>query len=170
MNSQQSSRSRSRISCTSSARTPSGVDGESGASSPAWSRRATPRPVNNRPADARKYAAKVCDDILALIDENLIPSASGGVPKVFYNKTDVLVPRVMEEQASKLGGSCAAQAPEWEELQRLRAEGLVAVRDTNKLLNDFDELISEWFNVVKGVVDSEDLLLNTTSLNHENAG
>ena len=43
-----------------------------------------------------------------------------------------------KEQASKLDGSCAAHAPEWEEIQRLRAEGLVAVRDFNKLPNDSD--------------------------------
>ena len=82
-------------------------------------------------ADARKYAAKVCDGILTLIDEDLILSASTGEPKVFYYKTETI-----EEQAPKLDGRCAAQAPEWEELQRLRAEGLVATRDTNKLLND----------------------------------
>ena len=41
---------------------------------------------------------------------------------------------------SKLDGSCAAQAPEWEELQRLRAEELVAIFDINKLQNDCDSL------------------------------
>ena len=65
----------------------------------------------------------------------------------------------IEEQGSKLDGGRAAQAPEWEELQRLRAEGLVAIRDT-KLLNDSDELSPKWFNVVKDVVDSEDPPLN----------
>ena len=113
-------------------------------------------------ADAREYAAKVCDDNLTLIDENLIPSARRGEPKVFYCKTDVPVPRVVEEQASKLHGSCAAQAPEWEELQRLRAEGLVTIHDINKLLNDCDELIPKWLNVVNSVVDSEDLPLNVS--------
>ena len=97
--------------------------------------------------------------------------------------TDVLVPRVMEETfevgrltfqlpggestlltdnelSSQLDGSCAAQAPEKEELRRLGDEELVTIRDTNKLLNDSDEFISKWFNVVKGVVDSEGLPLN----------
>ena len=45
-----------------------------------------------------------------------------------------------KEPASKLDGSCAAQASECVELQRLRAEGLVAVPDTIKLLNDYDSL------------------------------
>ena len=35
-------------------------------------------------ADARKHAAKVCDGILTLMDENLIPSASAGESKAFY--------------------------------------------------------------------------------------
>ena len=43
-----------------------------------------------------------------------------------------------KEPASELDGGCAAQAPECVELQRLRAEGLVAVPDTIKLLNDYD--------------------------------
>ena len=41
---------------------------------------------------------------------------------------------------SKLDGSCAAQARECEELQRLRAEGLMATGDINKLPNDSDSL------------------------------
>ena len=75
---------------------------------------------------------------------------------------DVPVSRVTEEtiEVEKLDGTCAAQAPQWKELQRLRAEGLVAIRDTDKSLNDSDELSPKWFNVVKDVVDSEDLPLN----------
>ena len=112
--------------------------------------------------DAKEYIfvlegelQRICAGILALRDENLILSASAGEPKVFYYKTETI-----EEQASKLDGSCAAQAPEWEELQRLRAEGLVAIRDTKKLLNDCDEQIPKWLNVLKSVVDSEDIPLN----------
>ena len=45
---------------------------------------------------------------------------------------------------SKLDGSCAAQAPECEELQLLGAEELVAICDINKLPNDSDSL--ELFN------------------------
>ena len=42
--------------------------------------------------------------------------------------------------ASKPDGRCAVQAPEWEELQKLRVEGLVAIHDINKLPNDKDSL------------------------------
>ena len=111
-------------------------------------------------ADERKCAAKVCDGILTLNDENLIPSASRGEPKVFYYKTDIPCPRGMEEQASKLDGNCAAQAREWKELRGPRYEELVTIRDTNKLLNDCDELIPKWLNLVKDDIDSEDILLN----------
>ena len=85
------------------------------------------------------------------------------IQKCIVEKSDVPVPRVTEEvpeveklksqlsgregtlladkkPASKLNGGCVAQAPEWEELQRLGAEGLVAVHDTIKLLNDYDSL------------------------------
>ena len=44
------------------------------------------------------------------------------------------------EFASTLDGGCAVQAPEWEELQRLRDEELVTIRDINKLPNDSDSL------------------------------
>ena len=42
--------------------------------------------------------------------------------------------------ASKLDGSCATQAPEWEQRQRVRAEELMTIHYTNKLLNDNDSL------------------------------
>ena len=45
-----------------------------------------------------------------------------------------------KDLASKLAGSCTTQASEWEERQRLRAEELVAIQDTIKLLNDNDSL------------------------------
>ena len=72
-------------------------------------------------------------------------------------ETDVPTPRVMEETievenlkpqstlpdnkfASKPDGGCAVQAPECEELQRLRDEGLVSIHVINKLLMDSDSL------------------------------
>ena len=45
-----------------------------------------------------------------------------------------------KELASNLDGSCASQAPEWEERQRFIAEELVTIHDTTKLLNDCDSL------------------------------
>ena len=49
------------------------------------------RTEGNEQAHTKEYVAiveleflKACDDILALIDENLIPSASTGGPKAFY--------------------------------------------------------------------------------------
>ena len=63
-------------------------------------------------------------------------------------------------EVEKLDDSCAVKAPAWEEPQRLRAEGSVATHVTNEFLDDCDELIPEWLNFVKGVVDSEDILLS----------
>ena len=81
------------------------------------------------------------------------------IQECIIEETDVPASRVMEEtirveklksqrftlladkkQASKLNGGCAVQAPEWEELQRLRDEELMTVHDTNKLPNDSDNL------------------------------
>ena len=45
-----------------------------------------------------------------------------------------------KEPASNLDGSCAARAPEWEERRRFRAEELVTIHDTTKLLNDYESL------------------------------
>ena len=65
----------------------------------------------------------------------------------------------MEEQASKLVVA-PPRRQSGQEIHRVRTEGLVAIRDTSKLLNDCDELIPKWLNVVKGVVALEDLPLN----------
>ena len=51
-----------------------------GASSPAWSTRKRPK------GNEQLAAQEVCDGILALMDENLIPSESIGAPKVFDYK------------------------------------------------------------------------------------
>ena len=82
--------------------------------------------------------------------------------RIVEETIDVPFSRVMEEtiEVEKLNGSCAAQAPEWKEPRRLRDEELVTIRDTNKLLNDCDELILKWLNLVKDVIDSQDILLN----------
>ena len=61
----------------------------------------------------------------------------------------------IEEQASRLDGSCATQAPDWNELRGLGDEDLMTTRDIDKSLNDFDELTPKWLNFIKDVVDSE---------------
>ena len=93
------------------------------------------------------------------------------VPRVMEENTEVemLKPQLPEEEStlladnkltSKPDGGCAAQAPDWEQRQRVRAEELVTIHDTNKLLNDCDELIPKWLNFIEDVVDSEGLPLN----------
>ena len=104
-------------------------------------------------ADARKYAVKVCDGILTLIAGE--QRRAEGVLLQDWRPFST-----RHGGAGFQAGSCAAQAPEWEEIQRVRTEGLVAIRDTSKLLNDCDELIPKWLNVVKAVVALEDLPLN----------
>ena len=42
----------------------------------------------------------------------------------------------------------------------VRVEELVTIHDTNKLLNDCDELVPKWLNFIEDVVDSEGLPLN----------
>ena len=97
-----------------------------------------------------RFHDRVADPIGAQTLERTVEEA--GVP----------IPRVTEEtiEVEKLDGICAAQAPQWKELQRLRAEGLVATRVTNKFVNDCDEVIPKWSNAVKDAVDSEDPPLN----------
>ena len=88
------------------------------------------------------------------------------VRRRIIEETDFPIPPVMEETievekpksqrftlladnklAPKLDDGCAVQAPEWEELQRLRDEGSMTVHDTNKLPNASDnlELFKETF-------------------------
>merc|ERR1712136_258421 len=45
-----------------------------------------------------------------------------------------------QELAAKLAESCSSQSSEWEERQKSRAEELLAIHDTIKLLNDDDAL------------------------------
>ena len=85
-----------------------------------------------------------------------VPCANPIVPTM-QEAVEVPQVRFHDRVADDLVGT---QVPDWEELQRLRAEGLVAIHDTNKLLNDCDELIPKWLNVVNGLVNSEDFPLN----------
>jgi len=45
-----------------------------------------------------------------------------------------------QELAAKLAGSCSSQSSEWDKRQKRRAEELLAIHDTIKLLNDDDAL------------------------------
>ena len=45
-----------------------------------------------------------------------------------------------QELAAKLAGSCSSQSSEWDKRQKRRAEELIAIHDTIKLLNDDDAL------------------------------
>ena len=92
-----------------------------------------------------------------------VPVTQEHILECIVEKIDVPVPRVVEETvevetlksqrsegestlpasrelASKQDCGCAVQAPEWEELQRVRDEELVTIHDTNKLPNDGDNL------------------------------
>ena len=84
------------------------VDVQRGASSPALSRRRKFKGKEQLATHAREYVAKVegelqkiRDGILALMDENLIPSASTGECKVFYYKMKGDFYRYLAEFANK---------------------------------------------------------------------
>ena len=83
-----------------------------GNSSLAWSRRTRPRAVNSRLLTRGRLEAvlqKVYDGILALIDQNLIPSESAGKPKAFYFKMKSNFYRYLAEFATGDTKSKAAE-------------------------------------------------------------
>ena len=118
----------------------------------------------------QRIVEQITETPAASLDEETMETPNTQMQESIVEKSDVPVPHVMEEvpeveklksqlsgrestlladkkPASKLNGGCAAQAPECEELQGLRDEGLVAIHDINKLPNDNDslELFKETF-------------------------
>ena len=89
-------------------------------------------------ADAKEYTTKVCDGILALMDENYIPLASTGEPKVFFCKVKVDYYRFL---ASKVAQD-AANVPVVLQRQALVIQKVPKIVEVPQL-QYIDEIIDE---------------------------